>query len=521
MTKDFARAMIVIQGAKRAIKDAKRAATPGVHGQALLVKNPLTMRALKAYSQVAKAKVTLPAHHEIAGSSGLDLVIVVRVLLARVLLMGVHLAMRDLALLIVSQQVIVSHGANGLDLVIAGVMAKGHISDQGHHSVIDHPAVNVRRLVIGLRARKVIAHPAVNVRHSVIDHHVLIAHVLTGTAHPWTLKAEKNIPREHLGNVRLNALALGRDRARESVRALVKGHASEQGPHQVIDGLAVKGAASAIDRQEVGVRRAAIVHHAQKDEALVIARNTVVAPKEVTVLHEVIVHHAQKDEALVIARHAVIAPKEVTVLREVIVHHAQKDEALVIARHAVIVPKEVTVLREVIVHHAVKDEALVIAPHAVIAPKEMTVLREVIVHHAVKDVVLVIAHRAAQNVPGASALIPEVHGAAPDPSTLDIVRLKPVRRTRAGTPSTVYGMGVPGVIQRPVTLLWNEKDSSRSDSPPHTQPGRLHTRQGPAPCADGIRRGHDQAGVEREPVRSVAARGGSDPRCRAGREFLS
>jgi sRNA-binding carbon storage regulator CsrA len=260
--------------------------------------------------------------------------------------------------------VIVSHGANGLDLVIAGVMAKGHVSDQGHHSVIDHPAVNVRRLVIGLRARKVIAHPAVNVRHSVIDHHVLIAHVLTGTAHPWTLKAEKNIPREHLGNVRLNALALGRDRARESVRALVKGHASEQGPHQVIDGLAVKGAASAIDRQEVGVRRAAIVHHAQKDEALVIARNTVVAPKEVTVLREVIVHHAAKAAVLVIARRAVIAPKEVTVLREVIVHHAAKDELLVIARHA------------------------------------------------------------AQNVPGASALIPEVPGAAPDPSTLDCVQLE-------------------------------------------------------------------------------------------------
>jgi hypothetical protein len=250
--------------------------------------------------------------------------------------------------------VIVSHGANGLDLVIAGVMAKGHISDQGHHSVIDHPAVNVRRLVIGLRARKVIAHPAVNVRHSVIGRHarkviahhvvnvrhsvigrrVLIAHVLTGTAHPWTLKAEKNILREHLGNVRLNALALGRDRDRETVRALVKGHASEQDPHQVIEGLALKGAASAIDPQEVNVRRAATVHHAVKDEA-----------------------------------------------------HAVKDEALVIARNTVIVPKEVTVLREVIVHHAVKDEALVIA------------------------------HHAAQNVPGASALIPEVHGAAPHPST--------------------------------------------------------------------------------------------------------
>jgi hypothetical protein len=278
----------------------------------------------------------------------------------------------------------------------------------------------------------------------------------------------------------------------------VKGHASEQGPHQVIEGLALKGAASAIDRQEVNVRRATTVHHAVKDEA-----------------------HAVKDEALVIARNTVIAPKEVTVLREVIVHHAAKAAVLVIDRNTVTVPKEVTVLREVIVHHAMKDEVLVIARHAVIAPKEVIVLHEVIVHHAAKDVVLVIAHHAAQNVPGASALIPEVHGAAPDPSTLDCMRLKPVRRTRAGTPSTVYGMGVPGVIQRPVTLLWNEKDSSRSDSPPHTQPGRLHTRQGPAPCADGIRRGHDQAGVEREPVRSVAARGGSDPRCRAGREFLS
>jgi hypothetical protein len=266
--------------------------------------------------------------------------------------------------------VIVSHGANGLDLVIAGVMAKGHVSDQGHHSVIDHPAVNVRRLVIGLGARKVIAHHVVNVRHSVIGRRVLIAHVLTGTAHPWTLKAEKNILREHLGNVRLNALALGRDRDRETVRALVKGHASEQDPHQVIEGLALKGAASAIDPQEVNVRRAATVHHAVKDEA-----------------------------------------------------HAVKDEALVIARNTVIVPKEVTVLREVIVHHAVKDEALVIAPHAVIAPKEMTVLREVIVHHAVKDVVLVIARHAAQNVPGASALIAGVHGAA-HLSTLDIVRFE-------------------------------------------------------------------------------------------------
>jgi hypothetical protein len=102
------RAMIVIQDAKRAIKDGKRAATPGVHGQALLVKNPLAMHTLKASSQVAKAKVTLPAHREIAASSGLDLLIVVRVLLvrvllARVLLMGVRLAMRDVALLIVSQ----------------------------------------------------------------------------------------------------------------------------------------------------------------------------------------------------------------------------------------------------------------------------------------------------------------------------------------------------------------------------------------------------------------------------------
>jgi hypothetical protein len=321
MTRGFVRAMIVLQDAKRAIQDAKRAikvgkraATPGVHGQALLVRNPLAMQTLKAYSQVAKAKVTLPAHREIAGSSGLD---------------------------------------QG----IAGVMAKEHVSDQDHHSVIDHPAVNVRRLVIGLRARKVIAHPAVNVRHSVIGRRVLIAHVLTGTAHRWTLKAEKNILREHLGNVRLNALALGRDRERESVRALVKGNASEQDPHQVIAGLAVKRAASAIDRQEVSVRRAATVHPAVKDEALVIAR------------------------------HAVTVPKEVTVLREVIVHHAAKAEALVIARNTVAVPKEVTVLREVIVHHAVKDEALVIA------------------------------HHAAQNVPGASALIPEVHGAAPHPST--------------------------------------------------------------------------------------------------------
>ena len=219
-----------------------------------------------------------------------------------------------------------------------------------------------------------------------------------------------------------------------------------------------------------------------------------------------------------------IARKEVTVLREVIVHHAAKDEVLVIARHAVIARKEVTVLHEVIVRRsAAKDEILVIVRHAVIARKEVTVLREVIVHHAVavKDEVLEIVRHAAQNVLGANALIPEVHGAVPDPSTLDCVRLKPVGRSRAGTPSTVYGTGVPGVIQRPVTLLWNEKDSSRSDSPPHTQPDRLRTRQGPAPCADGIRRGHDQAGVEREPVRSVATRGGSDPRCRARRKFLS
>jgi hypothetical protein len=317
MTTGFVRAMIVIQDAKRAIKvakraiqDGKRAATLGVHGQALLVKNPLATQTLKANSlahlfglhvakaRVAKAKVTLPAHREIAGSSGQD-------------------------------------------LVIAGVMAKGHVSDQSHHSVIAHPAVNVRRLVIGLRARKVIAHHVVNVRHSVIGHRALIAHVLTGTAHPWTLKAEKNIPREHLGNVRLNALALGRDRDRETVRALVKGHASEQDPHQVIEGLALKGAASAIDPQEVNVRRAATVHHAVKDEA-----------------------------------------------------------------------------------HAVKDEALVIARNTVVAPKEVTVLREVIVHHAAKAAVLVIACHAAQNVPGASALIPEVHGAAPDPSTLDRLQIE-------------------------------------------------------------------------------------------------
>ncbi len=103
-----------------------------------------------------------------------------------------------------------------------------------------------------------------------IGRRVLIAHVLTGTAHPGRLKAEKNILRERLGNVRLSALARGRDRDRETVRALVKGHASEQGPHQV-DVLAVKGA------------------------ALVIARHAVIAPKEVTMLHEVIVQHAVKD----------------------------------------------------------------------------------------------------------------------------------------------------------------------------------------------------------------------------------
>jgi hypothetical protein len=108
MTTGFVRAMIVIQDAKRAIKDGKRAATHGVHGQALPVNNPLAVRALRANSQVAKAKVTLLEHREIAGSSGLDLLIVVRVLLvrvllARVLLMGVRLAMRDVALLIVSQ----------------------------------------------------------------------------------------------------------------------------------------------------------------------------------------------------------------------------------------------------------------------------------------------------------------------------------------------------------------------------------------------------------------------------------
>jgi sRNA-binding carbon storage regulator CsrA len=383
------RAMIVIQDAKRAIKDGKRAATSGVHVRALLVKNPEAMPTLKASSQVAKAKVMLPAHREIAGSSGLD-------------------------------------------LVIDGAMAEGHVSDQGHHSVIAHHVVNVRRLVIGLR--------------------VLIAHVLTGTDHPGTLKAEKNTPREHLGNVRLNALALGRDQDREPVKALVKGHASEQDPHQVTDGLTVKGAVSAIGHQEVNVRRAATVHHAVKDEVLVIAHHAAIVPKEVTVLREVIVHHVPKDAVLVIAHHAAIAPKEVTVLHEVIVHHAVKDEVSVIVRHAVIAPKEVTVLREVIVHHAVKDEALEIVRHAVIAPKEVTVLREATVHHAVKDAVLVTALHAAQNVPAASALIPEVHAAGPDPSTLDCVRLQPVRGTRAGTPSTVYGTGVPGVIQRPVTL---------------------------------------------------------------------
>ena len=163
MTTGFVRAMIVIPDAKRAIKDAKRAATPGVHGQALLVKNPAAMQALKANSQVAKAKVTLPAHREIAGSSGLD-------------------------------------------LVIDGAMAEGHVSDQGHRPVIVHHAVNAQRLVIGLPGRKVIAHHVVNVRRLVIGLRVLIAHVLTGTDHPGTLKAEKNIQREHLGNVRLNAL---------------------------------------------------------------------------------------------------------------------------------------------------------------------------------------------------------------------------------------------------------------------------------------------------------------------------
>ena len=114
-----------------------------------------------------------------------------------------------------------------------------------------------------------IAHSAVSVRHSVIGRRVLIAHVLTGTGHPGRLKAEKNILREHLGNVRLSALARGRDRDRETVRALVKGHASEQGPHQV-DVLAVKGA------------------------ALVIARHAVIARKEVTVLGEAIVHHVAR-----------------------------------------------------------------------------------------------------------------------------------------------------------------------------------------------------------------------------------
>ena len=388
--------MIVMPVAKRAIKDANRAATPGVHGQALLVKNPPAVQTLKANSQVAKAKLTLPAHREIAGSSGLDLLTD-----ARVPPMGVHRATRDVVLLIVSHQVIVSHGANGLGLVIAGAMAEGHVSDRGHHSVIDQRAVNVRRLVIGRRARKVIAHHVVSVRRLVIDRRVLIAHVLTGTAHPGILKAEKNILRGRLVNVRLNALALGRDRDRETVQALalVKGHASEQDPQQVIDGPAVKGAASTIDRQEVNVRRAAIVHHA--------------APA--------------KDEVLEIARHVVIARKEVTVPREVIVRHAvpAKDGVLVIARHAVIARKEVTVHHEVIVQHAApaKDEILVIVRQAVNARKEVTVAREVIVHHAVKDEVLVIARQAAQNVPGTSALIPEVHGATPDPSTLDCVRL--------------------------------------------------------------------------------------------------
>src|SRR6476469_836186 len=128
VTTGFVRAMIVIQ-------NAKRAATPGVHGRAWLVKNPLALQALKANSQVAKAKVTLPAHREIAGSSGQDVALLIE---ARVPLMGVHLATRDVVLLIASHQVIVSHGATGLDLVIAGAMAKGHVSDQGHRSVIAH-----------------------------------------------------------------------------------------------------------------------------------------------------------------------------------------------------------------------------------------------------------------------------------------------------------------------------------------------------------------------------------------------
>jgi hypothetical protein len=378
-------------------------------------------------------------------------------------------------------------------IVLHGMKTSGHDGVNVPALVIDHPEASGQNGASSVGS--VIAHHVVRDPRLVIGRRVLIAHVLTGTAHPGMLKAEKNILREHLGNVRLNALALGRDRDRETVRALVNGHASEQDPHQVTDGLAVKAAASAIDRQEVNVRRAATVRHAVKGEALGIARHVVIAPKEVTVLRGVIVHHAVKGEALEPARHAVIAPKEVTVHHEVIVHHAApvKDEVLEIARHAVITPKEVTVHREVIVHHAapVKDEALVIGRHA------------------------------AQNVPPASAMMREAHGAAPDPSTLDRLLFTPVRRTRAGTPSTVYGTGVLGVIQRPVTLLWNEKDSSRSDSPPHTQPDRLRTRQGPAPCTVGIRRGHDQAGIQREPVRSVAARGGSDPRCRAGCEFLS
>jgi hypothetical protein len=403
MTTGFVRAMIVIPVAKRAIKVAKRAikdanlaATPGVHGQALLVKSPPAVQTLKANSQVEKAKVTLPGHREIADSNGLDLVID-----ARVLPMGVHLATRHVVLLIVSHQVIVSHGANGLDLVIAGAMAEGHVSDQSHHSVITHHVVSVQRLVIDRRAQKVIGHHVVSVRHSLIDRRVRIAHVLTGTAHPGTLKAEKNILRGRLVNIRLNALALGRDRDWETLQglALVKGHASEQDPHQVIDGPALKGAASAIDRQEVNVWRAATVHHA--------------APA--------------KDEVLVIARHAVIARNGVTVRREVIVHHAApaKDEVLEIGRHAAIAREEVTVPHEVIVRHAVpaKDEVLVIVRHAVNARKEVTVAREVIVRHEVKDEVLVIARHAAQNVPGASALIPEVHGATPDPSTLDCLRL--------------------------------------------------------------------------------------------------
>jgi len=122
--------MIVIQDAKRAIKDGKRAATPGVHVRALLVKNPEAMPTLKASSHLAKAKVMLPAHREIAGSSGLD-------------------------------------------LVIDGAMAEGHVSDQGHRPVIVHHAVNAQRLVIGLPGRKVIAHHVVNVRRLVIGLRVL------------------------------------------------------------------------------------------------------------------------------------------------------------------------------------------------------------------------------------------------------------------------------------------------------------------------------------------------------------